>query len=280
MSDIVIPVAKKNLIPTIQPKQAKQVTFTVGSAKVAKRILYHGQPGCCKTTFGAFSPKPLFITTLSEDGLNTLMDYGLVPDNIPYVNVKTWPELIDVLNSLHTRDNSDTETLVIDTINGVQDMLVKHVMGTKFGNDPIKFNQWGEGEKSCLAEWMNLINGTIEKIRVELKLRIILLSHCEQVKQKNHAGGAEYYQLAPMSLRKLANAIESYPDFMIFANRPSIVEDKAKREVGRAPLELRFNDGGGYMAKNRANLPDSVVVRGDQPADVWGTFYDLLKGKV
>src|SRR5262245_55584679 len=67
------PTANRKLSDGIGPSLAQVTTAT---RKLPNRVILHGVEGWGKTSFAAQAPKPIFLMTRGEDGLETLIDSG------------------------------------------------------------------------------------------------------------------------------------------------------------------------------------------------------------
>src|SRR5260370_30131879 len=63
---------------------------------LAPRIIINGVEGWGKTTLAAYAPDTAIIMAPNENGYETLLSAGLVP-NIVRTSVNSWKELLDVL---------------------------------------------------------------------------------------------------------------------------------------------------------------------------------------
>lgn len=86
------------------------------------RVVLYAPPGIGKTTFGAQSQKPIFVTT--EDGVDNIKI-----DQFP--KSTTWENLLTNVGQVAKGDH-DYKTIVLDTLNGATDLCNKHVCDTIF----------------------------------------------------------------------------------------------------------------------------------------------------
>src|SRR5262245_49201365 len=87
-------------------------------SQTAPIIVIHGAEGRGKTTLAAKFPKPLFL--LLERGLPT----GVSVDEIS--NIKALDDILSALREIYKAPNS-YQTLVIDTIDQLEALIIKHV---------------------------------------------------------------------------------------------------------------------------------------------------------
>src|SRR5690606_10496250 len=80
-------------------------------------ILLYGVPGVGKTTFFASSPRPIFL------GPENLDEIG-----VDHIQIKSFKELLSAIQYVRNERIKDFETLVIDTIDGVEGLIVRDVL--------------------------------------------------------------------------------------------------------------------------------------------------------
>src|SRR5262245_57101728 len=101
-----------------------------GSGSPNRAILY-GVEGGGKTSFGASAPRPVFLMTRGETGLQTPIDAGRVPDTPHFPELMSWPEVLAAIDALQNEDH-DYRTLVIDTLNGCERLCHEYVCQRDF----------------------------------------------------------------------------------------------------------------------------------------------------
>ena len=92
------------------------VEITKGKPHPPSRFLIMGEPFSGKTTLAAKAPKPLFIST----------DGNAAKAGLDAVNVESVQDVRDALALVHK--HKEYKTVVIDTIEGVVDMLTSEVL--------------------------------------------------------------------------------------------------------------------------------------------------------
>lgn len=253
-----------------------QIQTSRGQA-LPSRVLYYGEPGTGKTTFGAYAPSPLFLTTPRETGLMTLTDYGRVPET-PVLPVTTWTGLINTLNEIAgTKDEFPYKTLVLDVVNGAEEMLREHVTSVSFKGDPKAFGDFGKGWDAAVPVWEKLFAG-LDKVRAAKKVGVILLGH-GAVKRTKNPDGDDYDRHVVAINDKLHLALSRWSDITLFARRETLTEKDGLRAKARTlgGLCLYTQEGATHMAKNRVGLPALLEVPEGDPADTWGVFAAALK---
>jgi len=143
-----------------------------------ERLIILGEKKIGKTTFGADSPKPIFIPT--EDGCSSVDGLDFFPKQTTYQGI------IDCITTLG-KEEHEFETVVIDTLDGVVEMLSDEVTKTDFDNKPLKFNNYLAGNK-VVAQKLKRFIDMLDRLREEKGMRIILLCHTGTSNVKNAEG--------------------------------------------------------------------------------------------
>lgn len=166
--------------------------YSKGGAWVPPRVVIYGDEKVGKTSTAAQAPKPLYLGT--DDGRRRL-EVASMP--IP----ATWQEFVDQLQQVATdAPGEGFRSVVIDTLNGVVDLAVKHVTDTQFGgkyNDPKNgFLSWGGKQGwSAVSEEVRKILGCFDQL-IDASLWVILLAHSSTQKVQNPVDG-DYDRFAP-----------------------------------------------------------------------------------
>jgi hypothetical protein len=246
-----------------------------GSRPLPNRVLYYGSPGSCKTTFGAFAPKPLFLLTPGETGLITLNNYGRAPD-CDYIEVRTWAEVLRYVLEI-ARDQGEHKTLVIDTVNGLESLCFKHVTDTTYNGESKSFYDYGKGPESAVSEWMKIFP-MLDSLRTARNMAIVLLAHAGEKKIKT-SSGADYLKTVPLIHEKLRNGLIQWCDIILFARRTLTTkkEGLTVKASTLGDLELLATEGGDHEAKNRVGIPGEIMVPDENPASVFGAFAAAMR---
>ena len=130
-------------------------------------IMVHGLHGLGKTTLGTQSRRPIFITAEDLSHVSTV-------DKFP--TAQTFGELQEQLKDVLV-EKHDYKTLVIDTLDSVEKIVYKSIIGSDPGRT-IAESRGGFGKGYIEAEQMarDLLK-TIDQIRTERSMDILLLAH-------------------------------------------------------------------------------------------------------
>lgn len=238
------------------------------------RYIVHAVEGWGKTTFGAQFPKPIFIQTRGETGLETLIDAGQLPEVPHFPAVESWEALsaaIDVLRGEH-----DFRTLIIDTINGAERLCHEHICNREFGGiwGDKGFGGYQRGFEVSLAEWTIFLNA-LDTIRMTRNMTIICLCHTKVGTFKNPEG-PDYDRYQPDMNAKTWSLTHKWADVVLFGNFETIVQTEkagAKKGKGSGGQQrmLYTQRHASYDAKNRLGLPEEIDM-GSSPEEAWTSF--------
>lgn len=207
----------------------------------------YGPGGVGKSTFGADAPSPVFLGT--DDGVAT-MDVASFP--IP----KTWADVKAAVSDL-TFEEHPYETLVIDTINGLETLVWAHVC--KEGNcksiEEVD-GGFGKGYIRAEEEWVEFYK-SLKRLR--MKMNVIVLGHSKIKSTEDIFLGERYDRYLVKMDQRAADLLLESVDTMMFAN----FEQVASKEKGAKKAKMRgegrrrmFTEARpAFVAKSRFSLP-------------------------
>lgn len=242
------------------------------------RIIYHGVEGIGKTSWAVNAPRPIFIMTRGETGLLTLIDAGQVPETEHFRECQTWFDFISCLDWL-ILEQHNYRTVVIDTLNGAQNLCFDAVTAEKYNGNMESFLNFGRGpDIASTGKWLELLS-RLDRVRSEKKMAIIALCHTK-VKTFKNPEGDDYDRYTPDMHEKIWGASHKWADIVLFGN----YETFAKKEKGA--LKAKGVDAGtrlfytqrtaAFDAKNRVGLPAEIPM-GATSEDAWHNFYEAAK---
>ena len=262
--------------PTIRKLSLAEIT-TAGS-KLPGRYIIHGPEGSGKTSLGAMTPKPIFIQTLGETGLDTLIDANRL-QNVPHFpgDLKTWEELTSAVQLL-TEGEHKHKTLVIDTLNGAERLCHRFTCDTHFGGvwDDKGFQGYMRGYDVSLPYWTEFL-GAMDRLRETRTMTIVALAHTKVAPFKNPEG-PDYDRYSPDMHHKTWSLTHKWADAVLFLNFETFTEKDGLKHKGKGGQRrvMYCERHAAFDAKNRFGLPEEIDL-GDSPQEAWGAFSAALK---
>ena len=244
------------------------------------RYILHAVEGWGKTSFGAQTPKPIFLQTGGETGLETLIDAGRLPDTAHFPAIQTWEELLGAIETLRVEEHP-YRTLVGDTLNGAETLCHRFICDRDFGGEwgNKGFGSYNKGYEVALPEWMNFLNA-LDRLRSERKMTILWLCHTK-VKPFRNPEGADYDRYQPDIHEKTWGPSHKWADCVLFGNFEITVQvDKADAKKGKGTggtYRLMYTERhAAYDAKNRLGLPSEIEM-GESAPEAWANFLKAVK---
>jgi hypothetical protein len=267
------PLPNKAKLPTGVPLEG----FVTTSKKLPNRVLLYAPEKWGKTSFASEAPDPIFICT--EDGLDKLLDEGRVTKPIMHnpEPFSSWHDVTLAVNSVVVMEHTH-RTLVIDTLNGVEQLLFKHIIKTKCDNDPEKFDAYGRGPKIAAQYWQDLLD-PLDSCR-RRGMSILLLAHARISKFSNPEGD-DYDRYSPDMDKYSWAVLHKWLDMILFGNFEVFTTKtvksaaKAKAEGGTSRI-LYCERTAAFDAGNRHGLPAEIEL-GNSPAEAFKAFLTSLK---
>lgn len=207
----------------------------------------YGPGGVGKSTFAGSAPSPVFLGT--DDGLGSL-DVASFP--IP----KTWSDVKAAIGDLQMEEHQ-YETLVIDTINGLEPLLWNHIIKEANVTSIEEVDGgFGKGYVRAAEQWVEFYN-SLKKLRN--KMNIIILGHAK-IKSFEDPYENERFDkfIIKMNVEAAALFLESV-DNMFFANyKTTYRKDKGAKKAkayGEGRRVMFTEERPAFAAKSRFDLP-------------------------
>jgi hypothetical protein len=242
--------------------------------------LIYGPPGAGKTSAAANAKGVVFNTDREEQGIETLIAGGLVPNVARLPVPDNWTEELDIVEALATGDH-DHKYLAVDSLRGIELLAHEHVAKESFDGDMLSdrgFMSFGKGPELALVEVRKWLRA-LDKLRDTRGMGIILLAHSKIETFKNPAG-ADYDRYTVDVSKPTWSIVSRWAEMILFANYLTVVESKSDKVKGKAygGHERYFwtANRAAWEAKNRHNLPEMIPM-GEDGADAWHNLADAVK---
>jgi hypothetical protein len=214
-----------------------------------------------KSTLAASAPSAVFIPT--EDGTDAL-------DVTAFPLAQSEADVLEALGELITNDH-DFTTVVLDTADWCESLVHKAVAtehgahsieGTGEKGDPLGY---GKGYKFAVEHWREIIEG-LDLLRNEKSMTPIVLAHCK-IKRFDDPTTASYDRYMLDLHDSVSNLLAEWCDILGFLSHRISIE---QTDVGFNKKVIKGKSGGdrvlyleerpGFMAKNRYDLPDKIMI--------------------
>lgn len=254
-----------------------------GHSSLPNRYAIHAVEGWGKTSFGAMFPKPLFLQSRGETGLETLIQAGRLPETPHLPEAETWFDFLEMLDWVKTGTH-EHKTLVLDAMNGFERLCHEFVCQRDFSNDwgEKGFESYGKGYKIAYTDWRDALN-RLDSIRTERRMTIMLLCHTK-VKNFKNPEGADYDRYQPDVQDGTWSLTHKWCDSVLFGNFESqVIGGKVDEKGGKkgkaigGNVRLLYTERhAAYDAKNRLGLPSEIEM-GNSPQEAFTAFSEAVK---
>lgn len=231
------------------------------------RYVVHAPEGWGKTSLAAHGPKPIFLQ-IKDTGLETLIDAGQLPET-PHLpgELEPWGNLLKAISWLTTSEHQ-YKTLVIDTLDGAEQLCFEHVIATQYGGELDKFMAWYKGYDTAPRTWRHLLIA-LDKLRAIKKMSILCLAHSKLIKKRNPSG-EDWVAHVPNLHDKIWAVTKEWADAILFGNFSLLVNKEGKASGGTIRT-IYTQHTPMYDAKNRYGLPQEIDA-GNSPQEAWNNF--------
>jgi hypothetical protein len=235
--------------------------ITRGKRATAKKILKYGVEGIGKSTLASQFPNPLVLDT--EDGTHHL--------DVARVRVETAIDLEDAIHTL-TRDNQGFKTLVIDSIDKAERLLIEQLL-KKANKRSIEDFGFGKGYTmvaEAVARLLSLLDALVDQ-----GVNVILVGHAtvKRVSPPDMDEGYDRYE--PKLTKQSSPLVKEWADAILFCQYKTRLvagEDGRTRAKGGKERVLHTERTAAFDAKNRyglaAELPMTIEALAPLFADV------------
>ncbi len=247
-----------------------------GEQKKPARILAHGGQGMGKTTFGAAGPAPVLIPC--EEGWGKL-------DIQSFPLMRSFDDVMGAITSLY-QDDHNFESVVIDSLDWLEPLVVAKTCEDN-GWANIEVPDFGKGHVAAMSVWRQYVDG-INALRDDKGMWITQLAHTE-VKKFSPPDGESYDRYQIKLYHKAAALMLEHSDAVLFFNQQvSMTEtkeafgQKRKRAVGGGNRIVYTEERPAWVAKNRYDLPDQIMVPSKDEDNVknWAPVWETIRASV
>jgi len=233
------------------------------------RIVLNCVEGWGKTSCGAFAPEPVILCARGENGYQTLLGAGLVP-NIPGAMIESWSDLLATLDAVAAEGSH--KTVALDAIDGFEAMCHQHVGQRDFKGDmgPRGFLNYHKGYDVAVGDWKGML-AKLDAIHAQ-GTAILLLSHCID-KTISNPMGEDYARFIGGVHPKTWMTTKRWADAVLFGTFRTIVDTKdgKGKGIGGTDRVLYCEHRDAYDAKNRYRMPAELEIPAD-PSRIWTTI--------
>ena len=243
------------------------------------RVVLNCVEGWGKTSTGAFAPNPVILCSVGENGYQTLLGAGLVPD-VDAAVIDTWNGLLGVLDQLGRE--CPYETVVLDALGGFEAMCHQVVGSRDFDGDmgAKGFMNYHKGYEIAVRDWTVML-AKLDRLHGQ-GVAILLLSHVAAKNTKNPMG-PDYDSFIGSLSKQLWGSTKKWADAVLFGKFLTIVDGldakkKRGKGIGGTDRVLYCEHRDAYDAKNRYNMPAELAIPED-PSVVWTTIINAMQRK-
>lgn len=221
-----------------------------GKRKKPFSVILHGEAGVGKTTWASNAPKPIFVGAEENDEIEC--DRMKIPNN--------WDEYLEQLSWL-AGNHHNYETLVLDTIDGIEKLLHAKVLASDKKQTGSMVTAHGGFSKAYDIAMNHFIKmrEMLRALRDSRQMNIIILAHSEKVKETNTVL-ASTFDSFEMALHKKSQAVfVDWVSCVLFATYNVQKKEDANTDkifaAGDGERVVFAEKRPGFLAKNRYGLP-------------------------
>lgn len=228
-------------------------------------LVLYGVEGIGKTTLALEFPKPLGIINIRETGYDDLKDVGKVPSGTMPLICSNWEDVLVAVKACQQK------TLVIDSLSGLQEYLIKYVTKTVYGGNYAAFKSFYNGlRQDCPVQMMELID--LFEFKRAQGTHIILIAHRKTEAEPN-SDGPDIMMQTLFGDIGITGPIMKWAQAILFMTGKKNVDivtesagkgDNVKILEGKStgvPTRIMYTSfSGAHAAKNKLELPPLVMM--------------------
>lgn len=220
------------------------------------RVLVHGPPKIGKSTFAAKARDPIFAD--AEEGTLEL--------DVVRVGIPEWRFVAQLVREL-TYEEHDRKTLVLDTLDSLEGLLIRHVCAeAEVSAIEQVGGGYGKGWTRVAEVWRNFTLRLAE-LQAKRSMNVVALAHSATATFSDPSGN-DYSQWQMRLSKKSLGVWEGWVDDILFAK--AVVQRESKKQKGpskpKAKSERRVlvcGQNAGCVAGTRHDLPPELPLRWD-----------------
>ncbi len=231
-----------------------------------KAVIY-GAEGIGKSTLASKMPKAIFFDV--ECGTARLAVQRTRPISKPFEDFNEI--MTDFTEIINRRKELGIETIVFDTIDALELLIIKHVC-QKHGKDGIESFGYSKGYTFVAEELKRFLEKCDAAIFAGLNVTLLAHARISKFEQPDEMGAYDRWELK-LSKRS-APLIKEWADLLLFCNYKTTVvvsgsgpEKKKKVQGGERVMYTTHHSC--WDAKNRFNLPDELPLDFDSIKELY-----------
>ena len=190
-----------------------------GEKHTPARYVLHGPEGVGKSTLAAQWPHPVFIDT---EGGTSRMNVDRLP------KPTSVPHFLGILNEFK-KDPMGYKTLVIDTIDWLQDLFVDSALG----QTGLKSMGWTKEENAynvLYADWNKMLDALSDLVNSGIHVVLVAHSDIKERKVPEEFGAYDHYQLK--LIKGAAAKVREWAEYLWFVNMRVFIVKEGKDAKG------------------------------------------------
>jgi hypothetical protein len=219
----------------------------VGKVEKPQRVVIYGPEGIGKSTLAAAFPAPVFLDT----------EGGTIHLNVTrFSQPESWEEILGLLAQFGQSEHH-FQTLVIDTVDWLERLLIEHIC-RKAHKDGIEDFGYGKGY-TYLAEEFSRFLQSLEALR-NRGMHLVMVAHStiRKFEQPDQSGSYDRYELKLS--KQCAPLLKEWCDMLLFASYETrVVELEGKKKaVGGRERVFYTSHTAAWDAKNRHGFAEKL----------------------
>lgn len=217
-------------------------------------LMLHAPHGIGKSTFATEAPNPIYVGNEENDEL----DIARMP------RIKKWSDFIDQLSTL-LNEKHDYKTLVIDTIDGLEQVAELQILSAKEAKGKsmaTAFGGYGKAYSQMKNMFLHVKDDYLSPLRDIKGMNIIILCHSNKVKFEDTMLSISYDHYETAIHKGVKGIFEDWVSAILFANYYLVrSENNSGKEYAQGLDGLRMiytEERPSHVAKNRFNLPYEI----------------------